>query len=74
MNDTRSRDAWAEMLDAARELDDSTLFGHANVSTQNNHACVECFTCACAAVRDERRGTEISISIKRRKAIADRPR
>ena len=68
----RSCDVWADMLESARKLDDSELSGHANVSTRNNHACVECFTCACAAVRDERRGTDIRISIARRAKIAAR--
>jgi hypothetical protein len=68
--ETRPCDIWADMLEAARKLDNSDLAGHANVSTRNNHACAECFTCACATVRDERRGTENSISIARRAKIA----
>jgi len=68
----RTCDMWADMLESARNLDDSLLSGHADVSTRNNHACVECFTCACATVRDERRGTENSISIARRAKIAAR--
>jgi len=55
---TRSADLWAAQLTEARKLDDADLARHAAVSTGNNHTCVECFTCACGAVRDERARAE----------------
>jgi hypothetical protein len=50
----RSCDRWAAMLAEARKLSDADLKRQATVSIDNAHQCVECFTCACAAVQEER--------------------
>ena len=44
---------WLEMVRAAHELPTKELRQHARVSTENNHRCRSCFTCACALVLRE---------------------
>jgi hypothetical protein len=48
---------WTKMLDEARTLNDADVKRHASVSLNNNHQCVECFTCACA-VEQQRRASQ----------------
>lgn len=50
----RSCDEWAAMLAEARKLSPAELTAKAKISAHNRHSCVECFTCACAAVSEER--------------------
>jgi hypothetical protein len=50
---------WLTMLSNASKLDDKELRRHASVSTDNRHACVSCFTCACEVVRKQRRAAAL---------------
>ena len=49
----RSADQWAKWKVEAAGLPFKELQRHAKVSYENNHRCVECFTCACWAVLEE---------------------
>lgn len=49
----RACDQWAEWKRQAALLPLIELKRHAEVSTDNRHACRDCFTCACEEVRYE---------------------
>jgi hypothetical protein len=56
----QSADDWAAMRDLARLLPEAECAKLAAISAVNRHSCVECFTCACQAVLDERAAYEAS--------------
>lgn len=50
----RGCDLWAELKEKARSLRDYKRRELARISLANNHQCVECLSCACQAVEEER--------------------
>ncbi len=49
----RPADQWLEWRKQAYALPVAEMRRHAAVSTDNRHACVDCFCCACVAVLEE---------------------